>query len=70
MSMSGYYSALGPIPDEWFENDIGPDEEYKKMHPAGFLEFLEGRLKGFDVLPEDSTKARVVTARTAFPDGE
>jgi hypothetical protein len=73
---SGYKSAVGPIPDEWFENDTGPDEKYKKTHPAGFL---EGFLKG--LAPEDSTpharpeqpeRSRPVsaTARTTIPDGE
>jgi hypothetical protein len=45
-----YKSAVGPIPDEWFENDVGPDEKYKKMRPEGFL---EGFLKGLDA-PKDS----------------
>jgi hypothetical protein len=42
--VSEYKSAIGPIPDEWFENDTGPDERFDKMRPAGFLEQLKATL--------------------------
>jgi hypothetical protein len=66
--VSGYRSKLGPIPDEWFENDTGPDEKYKKTHPAGFLEgFLQP-----NSIPTlaDLGVTKEVTARTTIPDGE
>jgi hypothetical protein len=28
------------IPDEWFENDMGPNPELAKMRPDGFLDRL------------------------------
>jgi hypothetical protein len=43
--MSGEYkSAVGPIPDEWFENDTDPDAG-KKMEPDGFTARLIKKLK-------------------------
>jgi hypothetical protein len=41
--MSGYRNKLGPIPDEWFENDTQADAG-KDMEPDGFYERLKARL--------------------------
>ena len=33
------------IPDEWFENDMGPNAELAKMEPDGFSDRLLEKLK-------------------------
>ena len=42
--MSDYKSAVGDIPDDWFENDIGPDPKYDKMAPKGFQDELDAMI--------------------------
>lgn len=39
--MPDYKSAVGDIPDDWFENDVGPDPKYSKMTPDDFDEELD-----------------------------
>jgi hypothetical protein len=52
--MSGHKSAVGEIPDEWFENDTDPDAG-KGMEPSGFI---EGLLAELDELDEDEPSLR------------
>jgi hypothetical protein len=42
--VSEYKSAVGPIPDEWFENDTDPTAG-KKMEPKGFYEKFKASLQ-------------------------
>ena len=41
--MSEYKSAVGPIPDEWFESDTDPAA--KSREPDGFYEKLKASLQ-------------------------
>ena len=65
--MSEYKSAVGPIPDEWFENDSGPDPKYKKMQPAGFLDGFLASLQKDKSAPappsEQSDSSRLEVSR-------
>ena len=38
-------TKLGPIPDEWYENEAVPSTAFEKMAPKGWMEALEAKIK-------------------------
>ena len=50
--MPNYKSAIGDIPEDWFENDVGPDPKYKKMTPTDFDDELDA------MIAENAEKAK------------
>jgi hypothetical protein len=63
--VSEYKSAIGPIPDEWFENDAIDDAKMNKMEPDGFTERLLKNLKGGG---ESSPQAPPAQQQQSSPD--